>query len=191
MASDSHFNEDALWRTNEIQTCKLPAWGDSVFENYPSMLYKTVSGTSSFQFVDNSLALCCGEFDFTTYFNALSITKWIEYTVAKTFYLHLEYKGSSFKLCQRFANSYDLDSQIVIDSEREARASDEWVSLDIQLNQLSSKFSMLFRSRRRAKYAYVTRITLPMLTGQQSEMSSWRLRVRRLRKKTISERIFV
>ena len=113
--------------------------GDSVFENYPSMLYKTISGTSSFQFGDNSLALCRGEFDFTTYFNALSITKWIEYTVAKTFYLHLEYKGSSFKLCQRFANSYNLSSQIVIDGEFEAQASDEWASLDIQLTPVESE----------------------------------------------------
>lgn len=108
--------------------------GDSAFQNYPSMLYKTSHGTSSFCSDENSLVLSDGEFDFTTYFNALSVSKWLKYTVARSYYLHLEFKGSSFVLSQRFANSYGLSSQVVEGGEYEAQETSEWSALDIPLN---------------------------------------------------------
>ena len=111
--------------------------GEYVFQNYPSMLYRTNSGTSSFCSEDDSLLLSDGEFDFTTYFNALPVFKWLTYTVARSFYLHLEYKGSSFKLSQRYANSYGLNSQIVEDGEHDVPATNEWASLDISLNHIN------------------------------------------------------
>lgn len=113
--------------------------GDSVFQNYPSMLYRTNSGTSSFRSEDSSLILIGGEFDFTTYFNAFSVSKWLKYTVARSFSLHLEYIGSAFKLSECFANSYGLSSQIVEDGEHDAPVANEWVSLDIPLKQVDSE----------------------------------------------------
>ena len=39
-----------------------------------------------------------GAFDFTTFFNALSIGKYDEYTSAKAYRLHLELKGAAARV---------------------------------------------------------------------------------------------
>ncbi len=74
-----------------------------------------------------------GRFDFTTFFNALSVRKWREYTIAKRFFLHLEYKGGSFSLAASRADMFSWDAELVPGSERQVAASDEWQTLDVEL----------------------------------------------------------
>lgn len=74
-----------------------------------------------------------GDFDFTTYFNALSVAKIKEYTVAKSFHLHLEIKGASFFVIQTKADAYSYHSETLDDTRIEVEASDEWQSVDIDL----------------------------------------------------------
>lgn len=152
------FSEKVLGGRMRVKLANCLLGGDSVFQNYPSMLYRTNSGTSSFRSEDSSLILIGGEFDFTTYFNAFSVFKWLKYTVARSFFLHLEYIGSAFKLSECFANSYGLSSQIVEDGEHDAPVANEWVSLDIPLKQVDSEvlhaFSIKTSGEVRIRNAY-------------------------------------
>lgn len=75
-----------------------------------------------------------GSFDFTTYFNALSSMKWKRYTVARDFYLHLEYKGSSGTLIETAADAFDWSTRKIGGSDVQLETSDEWKSLDIKLS---------------------------------------------------------
>lgn len=121
----------------KLSNCLLG--GAPKFENYPAMLYRTLSGVSCYGAQDGVLLLRRGEFDFTTYFNSLSTSKWLEYTKVERFRLHLEYKGSSFVLRQRYATVYDWDSQVIVDSDKEFPASAEWSTLDIPLSLMQSE----------------------------------------------------
>lgn len=47
-----------------------------------------------------------GDFDFTTYFNSLSVEKLMRYTNAEGFRLHLELKGSAAKVLQTYADAF-------------------------------------------------------------------------------------
>ena len=74
-----------------------------------------------------------GKFDFTTYFNALSIQKWRNYSTAKKFYLHLELKGSDAVIYQTRADSYSYYSEEIEGSRISVDASDGWITLDFEL----------------------------------------------------------
>lgn len=75
-----------------------------------------------------------GVFDFTTYFNALSTMKWKRYTVAKDFYLHLEYRGGAGCLVQTAADAFDWSARKITGSEVALDASSEWKNLDLRLS---------------------------------------------------------
>lgn len=53
-----------------------------------------------------------GSFDFTTFFNALSVQKYDRYMVAQAYRLHLEVKGAACKVMQTCADSYDYYSRV-------------------------------------------------------------------------------
>ena len=74
-----------------------------------------------------------GQFDFTTFFNALSVRKWREYTVAKRFFLHLEYKGGAFSVAVSRADMFSWDAELVAGSELQVAASEEWQTLEVEL----------------------------------------------------------
>lgn len=74
-----------------------------------------------------------GTFDFTTYFNALSIQKWRKYTVAKKYYLHVEVKGASASVWQTRADSFSYYSEEIEGTRLSINSSDEWQRLDIEL----------------------------------------------------------
>lgn len=52
-----------------------------------------------------------GEFDFTTYFNALSIRKYKKFTSVQNFHLHLEIQGSECSVIQTMADALTKHSQ--------------------------------------------------------------------------------
>ena len=74
-----------------------------------------------------------GTFDFTTFFNALSVNKWQRYSVARTFFLHLELRGDACTYVQTRADSYTWQSERLENTTREIAAGDDWHVFDIPL----------------------------------------------------------
>lgn len=74
-----------------------------------------------------------GRYDFTTFFNALSSAKLRTYTIAKSFSLHLEYRGAAASWVQTRADAYSWDAQEMSETQRDLPASDEWKAADIPL----------------------------------------------------------
>ncbi|MGI6754961.1 MAG: glycosyltransferase [Atopobiaceae bacterium] len=72
-------------------------------------------------------------FDFTTFFNALSVSKYDEYTSAKSYQLHLELKGAAARITQTCADTFDFYPRPQGDAI-EIPASDTWVTLDLDIN---------------------------------------------------------
>ena len=73
-----------------------------------------------------------GEYDFMTYFNALSIRKWRDYTIAREFGLHMEVRGGAGQIALTVADAFDYSPRKTGDSVHFA-PSDSWVSLDLDL----------------------------------------------------------
>lgn len=74
-----------------------------------------------------------GTFDFTTYFNSLSVMKLKRYTTAKRFFLHLELKGAKAIVTQTTADALSAHPTLLKDAAVESAASDTWHALDIEL----------------------------------------------------------
>lgn len=74
-----------------------------------------------------------GTFDFTTFFNCLSVLKVKRYTFAKAFHLHIEVKGCSFSFWQTRADTYSSEAEVVEGTMVEYPASDEWREIDVEL----------------------------------------------------------
>ena len=74
-----------------------------------------------------------GTFDFTTFFNGLSVMKWKRYTVAESFSLHLEVRGAAATLRRTHLDGHDINVRMVEGSEFEFAASDEWQSVTIDI----------------------------------------------------------
>lgn len=74
-----------------------------------------------------------GKHDFMTFFNAVSIQKWRQYTMAREYRLHLELKGAACTVFQTRADSFSYYSEPIEGSEVSNEASDEWRELDIEL----------------------------------------------------------
>lgn len=74
-----------------------------------------------------------GFYDFTTYFNALSVGKLKKYASAKSFSLHIELKGSKCIVRQMKATSFSMESEVVGGTDIEIPASSEWISVDVDL----------------------------------------------------------
>lgn len=74
-----------------------------------------------------------GQYDFTTFFNGLSVMKWQRYTVATEFYLHLEIRGAACSYVQTRAGSYSWYSEPVESTRRQLPVHDGWQALDVPL----------------------------------------------------------
>lgn len=76
-----------------------------------------------------------GDFDFTTYFNSLSVEKLMRYTNAEGFRLHLELKGSAAKVLQTYADAFASHPILMEDNCIEIAPSDDFdeYELDIQV----------------------------------------------------------
>ena len=85
--------------------------------NYPSLYCRS---TEPVVFLPDSDAWELhgeGEYDFSTYFNALSINKLNTYTNAQKYYLHLELKGASCEVVQTTSDRFS-SSPIVLDATK-------------------------------------------------------------------------
>lgn len=74
-----------------------------------------------------------GVFDFTTFFNALSVGKLRRYTSAQRFFLHLQVKGAACTYVQTTADAFSAHPIKLDDTKRELPASDEWQAIDVEL----------------------------------------------------------
>ena len=75
-----------------------------------------------------------GAFDFTTFFNALSIGKYDEYTSAKAYRLHLELKGAAARVKLTCVDQFDYYSRPQREGIVEIAACGEWSLVDIDLS---------------------------------------------------------
>lgn len=76
-----------------------------------------------------------GHYDFTTYFNALSIRKWRKYTAADSFGLHMEVRGGAGVVSLTAADSFDYLPRKLRDSHSFVSSKD-WQEIDIPLPSL-------------------------------------------------------
>ncbi len=112
-------------------------------------LYCSIDGDEAvLEPVPEDIAVCkligSGTFDFTTFFNSLSIMKWRRYTVATKFFLHIELKGGACKLFQTSADSYSYYPN-VLHNTLNINASDEWQIFDIELDTVQAEVVHAFR----------------------------------------------
>lgn len=75
-----------------------------------------------------------GSFDFTTYFNSISIEKLKKYTIARGYRLHLELRGAACSVVQTSADAFSWRSEEVASVSAELSASDDWQSIDLDLH---------------------------------------------------------
>lgn len=75
-----------------------------------------------------------GTFDFSTYFNSLSVMKLKRYTRATSFTLHLELKGAACEVQQTMGDAFAHDPIPVEGVSCKQEASDEWRTVDLALN---------------------------------------------------------
>ncbi|NMM98434.1 glycosyltransferase [Bifidobacterium olomucense] len=74
-----------------------------------------------------------GEYDFSTYFNSLSVQKLLKYTTATKFYLHLELKGAAAHVLQTKGGVFSAHPEPVKSVTADLPASDDWQNVDLEL----------------------------------------------------------
>ena len=121
--------------------------GSAAFINYPSLLFRRGGNGVVVESQDSGSFVLQGPdyFDFTTYFNALSVYKWRKYSVAESYFLHLEYSGSAFGFVQTGAGALDWSESVIEDSFVSFEASSNWHSIDIKLNPFDQDVLTSFR----------------------------------------------
>jgi galactofuranosylgalactofuranosylrhamnosyl-N-acetylglucosaminyl-diphospho-decaprenol beta-1,5/1,6-galactofuranosyltransferase len=102
--------------------------------NYPGMYCKaTGSMVPVKNSPDNAWQLCdAATYDFTTYFNSLSVHKLLKYTTATAFHLHLELKGAACEFQQTKGTVFGHAPENVGDPVS-VSSSEDWEPLDIDL----------------------------------------------------------
>lgn len=91
------------------------------------------------------LMYAAGEYDYTTYFNSLSVMKLQHYTSAHAFSLHLELKGAACTVQQTMGDAFAAHSIPVDGTEHELKASKDWQVLDIPLEVTDSMVIIGFK----------------------------------------------
>ncbi len=74
-----------------------------------------------------------GTFDFSTYFNSLSVMKLKRYTRATGFTLHLELKGAACEVLQTMGDAFAHDPIPVEGASKKLEASTNWQTVDLPL----------------------------------------------------------
>jgi hypothetical protein len=74
-----------------------------------------------------------GRYDFTTYFNALSVSKLLEYTIATGFRLHVELRGAACEIQQTTVDALASTPTPVEANTESLPASDQWQIVDMPL----------------------------------------------------------
>ena len=74
-----------------------------------------------------------GTYDFSTYFNGLSVAKLRKYTTATRFFLHLELKGAACSVTQTHGGSFSTHPDSVDTVHADLPASSDWQAIDLEL----------------------------------------------------------
>ena len=108
-------------------------WENTRQFNIAPRIYLRTEGRATPQ--DDGTLLLQGDtsYDFTTFFNALSVEKWHRYTVAKSFALHLELRGAKVTFVQTHCGSLSFAAEEISATAQEIAASDEWQTFETQL----------------------------------------------------------
>ncbi|MCI1833717.1 MAG: glycosyltransferase [Bifidobacterium tibiigranuli] len=101
---------------------------------YPGMYCKADQPVIFDDEAGNWTLLRAGVFDFTTYFNSLSVAKLLKYTIAEDFTLHVELKGAACEVQQMMGDAFAAHSIPVDGSAQQVAASEEWQSVDLPLH---------------------------------------------------------
>lgn len=110
-----------------------------VFEKNPRTIsYPSLYCVSNQVVIDDQENSCTvlyekGTYDFTTYFNSLSVKKLRQYTSATSFFLHLEIKGAESCFIQTYGDAFSSRSCDIDNSQISIPASNEWQIFDIEL----------------------------------------------------------
>lgn len=104
------------------------------FHSTPLLYYRSARGIFPSARDNNAWKLDGpGSFDFTTFFNALSVNKWKAYTVAESFSLHLELRGSACTICQTRTDRLDYYSHPIESTKVALDESDSWQTVELPL----------------------------------------------------------
>lgn len=75
-----------------------------------------------------------GSFDFTTFFNGLSVVKYDRYTIAQSYCLHIELRGAALAYEQTCADTYDFLPRLQERTKQDLPESPDWVAYDFELS---------------------------------------------------------
>lgn len=133
--------------------------GASALLNHPALCYRTVEGGVCLGGDSSVLRIAEGScIDFTTYFNALSVMKWSQYSSAYGYVLCFDYRGGNLSVSQTTAGRYDWDSVEVPGSRVEYSESAEWSHAEINLKLVEDEvlhgFSISTEKKVEIKDAY-------------------------------------
>lgn len=104
------------------------------FHSTPLLYYRSARGIFPSTRDDKAWRLDGpGSFDFTTFFNALSVNKWKAYTVAESFSLHLELRGSACNICQTRTDRLDYYSHPIDSTKVVLDESESWQTVELPL----------------------------------------------------------
>ena len=101
--------------------------------SYPSMYCKSDAPWVEDPSTGDWLLYSAGTFDFTTYFNALSVVKLRRYASATRFVLHLELKGAACVITQTTTDQFSSHPTLLAETARELAASEDWQAIDLVL----------------------------------------------------------
>ena len=101
--------------------------------SYPSLYCKADGPVLEDEADDSWLLYTKGTYDFSTYFNSLSVQKLAQYTVATKFFLHLELKGAAAHVLQTKGGVFSAHPEPVDAVSADAPASDDWQQVDLAL----------------------------------------------------------
>ena len=118
----------------------LTKFANIIFERNPRTIsYPSLYCISDESVIDDNknasiLLYDKGIYDFTTYFNSLSVQKLKKFTSATNFFLHLEIKGAPFSIKQTYGDAFSSSPKEIANSEINIeQESDTWQVFDIEL----------------------------------------------------------
>ncbi|RSX53351.1 galactofuranosyltransferase [Bifidobacterium dolichotidis] len=101
--------------------------------SYPSLYVKADQPVTPAETEGTWVLFDKGLYDFTTYFNSLSVMKLRHYTSATAFKLHLELKGAACMVQQTMGDTFAAKPIPMTDTARHLEASEEWQTIDLPL----------------------------------------------------------
>lgn len=85
-------------------------------KEFPSLYCKTDSFVSAEEKMNKIKCHGAGKYNFLTYFNALSLNKWVEYASIDNLHLHLEISGTKGVIRRVFADQFSLFTEYYDDT---------------------------------------------------------------------------